>query len=407
MPISASSRNMTVRAALQRSVDDGDLAGVLAMVWHQGRIVLSEAVGYGDITRQRPMARDAIFQIASMTKPIVSVAALQLVDEGVIRLDEPIARWMPEFGDLRVLNEARGALDHTHSAAQAITLDDLLTHRSGFGYAFLAVGPIAAALEAALGDPLHSTLTPDAWTKALAKLPLLSDPGERFIYGHSTEVLGCLIARIEGRTLGEILQRRVFDPLGMRDTAFYVSSAKRDRLAHMYRRVPTGLADVTAAPSEPPLFESGGGGLYSTADDYLAFARMLLGGGMVDGFRLLAAATCERMRQNQLTARQRTLGALGRADFFAHTGFGYGLEIVLDPAASLFAGAGSASWGGVFGTGWRADPTRELITLFFTQAAADISSGPDRHDPATETAAGKLRDEFEQAVFASISRVKG
>jgi CubicO group peptidase (beta-lactamase class C family) len=406
MTVDASSRDKAVRATLQRSVDDSDLAGVVAMAWHDGEIVLSEAVGHSNIAQQRPMARDAIFQIASMTKPIVSVAALQLVDEGTIRLDEPIARWMPEFADMWVLDEESGSLSHTHPAKRPITLDDLLTHRSGFGYAFLAAGPIATALEATLGNPLHSTLNPEEWTRALAQLPLLSDPGERFIYGHSTEVLGCLLARIEGESLGAILQRRVLGPLGMRDTAFYVPETRRNRLAHIYRRTAAGLVDVTDAPSAPPLFESGGGGLYSTADDYLIFARMLLGGGEVNGVRLLTAATCARMRQNQLTDYQRSLGGLSRPDFFAHSGFGYGLEVVLDPAAPLFAGAGSISWGGVFGTGWRADPVRNLITLFFTQAAADISSGLDRHDPTKETAAGKLREEFERSMFAATRPVK-
>lgn len=406
MTIDVSSRNVTARAALQCSVDDGELAGVVAMAWHEGEIVFSEAVGHSDIAEQRPMARDAIFQIASMTKPIVTVAALQLVDEGVMRLDEPIARWMPEFADMRVLDEESGSLSHTHPAGRPITLDDLLTHRSGFGYAFLAAGPIAAALEATLGNPLHSTLNPEEWSRALAQLPLLAEPGERFIYGHSTEVLGCLLARIESQTLGEILQRRVLGPLGMRDTAFYVPEDRRNRLAHIYRRTDAGLVDVTTAPSAPPLFENGGGGLYSTADDYLTFARLLLGGGEVNGVRLLASATCTRMRQNQLTDHQRSLGGLSRPDFFAHSGFGYGLEVILDPAAPLFAGAGSISWGGIFGTGWRADPVHNLITLFFTQAAADISSGPDRHDPTKETAAGKLREEFERAMFVGTRRDK-
>jgi CubicO group peptidase (beta-lactamase class C family) len=236
----------------------------------------------------------------------------------------------------------------------------------------------------------------------LSRLPLLADPGKHFIYGHSIEVLGCLIERLDGCSLGESLERRVLAPLGMRDTAFYVPSEKRDRLAHMYRRGPTGLVDATTAPAESPLFESGGGGLYSTADDYLTFARMLLAGGEVNGVRLLDTATCARMRQNQLTDQQRREEALSRPDFFTYTGFGLGLEVVMEPGPPLFASAGSISWGGIFGTGWRADPSRNLITLFFTQAAADISSGPDRHDPAKDTVAGLLRQEFERLVFQSI-----
>jgi len=393
-----------IRAALERRVSDGELAGALAVVWHDGEVALRAAAGDRDIARGIAMRGDAIFQVASMTKPIVSVAALQLVDEGAIRLDDPIARWLPEFANPRVLDDPAGPLEHTHPAPRPITVDDLLTHRAGFGYAFASSGPIALALERALGNILHSRLNPDEWVRALGGLPLLSDPGARFVYGHSTEVLGCLVARIDGATLGESLKRRVLGPLGMRDTAFYVPPDKRARLAHMYRRSHGSFEDVTDAPTAPPLFEAGGGGLYSTADDYLTFARVLLGKGEVNGVRLLSPATCDRMTRNQLTAHQRRLEALSQPDFFVHSGFGYGVQVVMEPSPPLFAGAGSLSWGGIFGTGWRADPLNKLITMFFTQDFADTSSGPERSDPAQVTTAARLQSEVDQLAYGGLAQ---
>ena len=393
---------IAIQAALERSVDDRLLAGALAVIWHDGGVVLSAMAGDRDITRGIAMGRDAIFEIASMTKPIASVAALQLVEEGKLRLDDPIARWLPEFANPRVLDDRTGPLERTHPAPRPIIVDDLLTHRAGFGYAFAEKGPIALALERTLGNVLHSRLGPDEWLRALSSLPLIADPGARFIYSHATEVLGCLIARIDGGTLGESLQKRVLAPLGMRDTAFYVPAEKRGRLMHMYRRSNGSFADVTDAPSAPPLFEAGGGGLYSTADDYLTFARMLLGKGEVDSVRVLSTAMCERMMQNQLSDHQRTLEALGQPDFFAHSGFGYGVQVVLEPSPPLFSGVGSASWGGIFGTGWRNDPANRLITLFFTQDFADTSSGPERREPSEVTVAARLQSEIEQLAYGGL-----
>ena len=294
-----------IEATLERSANVGELAGGLVIVWHGGDVALNVAVGECDIAGGIAMGGDAIFQIASMTKPIVSVAALQIVEEGTIKLNDPIERWLPELGDRRVLDDREGSLARTHAATRPITVDDLLTHRAGFGYAFAEKGPIAPALERTLGNVLHLKMDSNEWLLALGSLPLLSDPGAQFIYGHSTEVLGCLIARIDGVTLGESLRRRVLEPLGMSDTAFYVPVDKRTRLAHMYRRVDNRLEDATDAPDAPPLFEAGGGGLYSTANDYLAFSRMFLEEGRVGGARLLSKAMCQCMTQNHLTMDQR------------------------------------------------------------------------------------------------------
>ena len=396
-----------VRAALERSVAAGELAGALAILWHKGRIVLSETAGYRNTAQGDAMGRGTIFQIASMTKPIVSVAALQLVEEGKLRLDDPIARWLPEFAAPRVLDDPAGPLESSHPASRPITIDDLLTHRAGFGYAFASSGPIAGALENALGNVLHTRLRPDEWLASLARLPLLCEPGSCFLYGHSTEVLGCLIARIDGCSLGDSIERRVLGPLGLGDTAFHVPADKRARLAHMYRRGVAGFEDVTEAPASPPPFEAGGGGLYSTPDDYLVFGRMLMGGGEVDGVRVLSAPMCRLMMRNQLSDPQRASGGLGRPDFFTHSGFGYGVHIVMEPAPPLFAGIGTVSWGGIFGTGWVADPANSPISLFFAQDFADTSSGPDRRDPAEATPAARLQSEIEQLAWRALANSQG
>jgi len=390
------------QAVLARYIDAGRLAGAVTRIWRDGKLEFSGSAGYRDIERGIAMGDDAIFQVASMTKPIVSVAALQLVEEGKLRLDDPIAKWLPEFASPRILDDPAGPLDRTHPAARGITVDDLLTQRAGFGYAFAEAGPIAVALAEGVGNVLHSPLDADGWIAALAELPLLSAPGERFRYGHATEVLGCLIGRIDGTSLGASLERRVLRPLGMEDTAFFVPPAKLGRLARMYRRGAAGFADVTDVPTVSPRFEAGGGGLYSTAGDYLKFARMLLGKGELEGARILSVASCEALGRNQLTATQRALGGLGQPGFFARTGFGYGVHVVIEPEAPLFAGVGTMSWGGIFGTAWRLDPVNRRISLFFAQDFADASAGPDRRDPAETTPAAALQAEIEQMAWGKL-----
>src|SRR5215831_16600058 len=216
-----------IAPALQQVVDAGDLAGAVTLVWRKGEVVKVDTVGYRDLEAKAPMQRDTLFRIASMTKPVTSVAALMLVEEGKLALTDPITRWLPEFSDMRVLKDATGPLADTYPAPRDITVEDLMTHRAGLAYAFTSVGPIAQAHEDALGSPLGTPLTPDAWLKALGGLPLSYPPGERFHYSHATEVLGFLVARIEGKPLGQVLKDRIFGPLGMKDTDFWCPPEKR------------------------------------------------------------------------------------------------------------------------------------------------------------------------------------
>ena len=360
-----------VGPALQGIVDQGALSGAVTLVWRKGEIVQALALGHRDIEAGLPMTRDTLFRIASMTKPVTSIAVMMLVEEGKLKLADPVTRWLPELADMVVLNDPAGALDATTPAARDITVEDLLTHRSGLAYAFSSTGPIAHAHHEKLGSPLVNPLTPDVWLKALGELPLSHQPGDRFHYSHATEVLGFLLARIEGKPLGQVLKARIFDPLGMTDTAFWVPPEKRGRMAKLYEAPLEGpLTDVSLPLGDAPsAFEGGGGGLISTADDYLKFARMMLGGGEVDGVRLVTPQTIALMAENRLSDEQRGHGFMG-LPFWLSQGFGLGLSMILDAEKHQWMGAGAEGaygWPGAFGTWWQADPANEMILIYLIQ----------------------------------------
>jgi CubicO group peptidase (beta-lactamase class C family) len=367
--------------ALQGVVDAGDLSGFVTLLWRRGEIAQLNAIGRRNIEKNLPMTRDSLFRIASMSKPITSVAALMLMEEGRFKLDDPISKWAPEFADMRVLDDAEGPLDKTHKAPRPITFDDLFTHRSGLAYAFTSLGPIAEAYGKALGDPLASGLAPDEWMRRLAALPLLYDPGDHFHYSHSTDVLGFLVGRIAGKPFRDVLIERIFAPLGMADTDFWAPPAKRDRQAVIYRldEASHTMAPVpSAALDAPPAFCGGGGGLISCADDYLRFARMLLNRGELDGRRYLKAETVELMRTNRLTPAQREIPFLGGMSNWKAQGFGLGVSTVTDPVGILELGIGSTGsigWPGAFGTWWQADYEKDLILIYLVQNMRPLTPG--------------------------------
>jgi CubicO group peptidase (beta-lactamase class C family) len=369
-----------VPGALQGVIDNGDLSGAVTLIWRQGEIVQVNVLGQADIEAKRPMRRDTLFRIASMTKPVTSAAALMLMEEGRFQLSDPITRWAPEFADMRVLRSPSGPLDDTYPAPREITFDDLFTHRAGLAYGFTSVGPIAYAHENALGDVLNSGMDPDAWMKALGGLPLTNAPGERFHYSHATDVLGFIVGRIAGAGFREFLRERIFAPLGMADTDFYVPAEKRERAAVVYRQdEKTGALEPVAFRQSdgPPAFCGGGGGLISTADDYLKFARMLLGRGEVDGTRLLQPETVDLMRANRLSEAQRQIDFMGMP-FWAAQGFGLGLSMIVDAEKHAWMGAGSAGsfgWPGAFGTWWQADPAEDMILIYLIQNSMPL--GPE------------------------------
>jgi CubicO group peptidase (beta-lactamase class C family) len=366
-------------------VELGELAGAAVLIWRDGRVIDVAAVGKRDLITGLPVERDTIFRIASMTKPATTVAALTMLDEGRFELDEPITRCAPEFARMRVLRNPEGPLDQTDEAARAITFRDLLTHRSGLTYGEFHRGPIGAASLQTLGSQIDNTLAPDEWVGRLATLPLIDQPGAGFHYSVSTDLLGFLLARLDGSSLGEVLERRVFAPLGMRDTGFSVPQDKRSRRAGLSgfdaEGRPTALAALPGRHGleERPVamtFESGGQGLWSTLDDYLAFARRLIGDSG-NGAPLLRTETLAMMTSNQLTAEQRKAARMfGRAIFAEGHGYGMGVAVVLEPEKAdprrCRGGVGTVGWPGAYGGWWQADPNDGSVLIFLTHNMLEL-----------------------------------
>ena len=363
------------QASIREACDAGLLAGTVTMAWQRGKILQVNEIGYRDVEARVPMSRDTLFRIASMTKPVTVAAAMSLVDEGKLGLRDPIARWLPEFADVRVLDDPSGSLERTSPAQREIWLEDLLTHTSGLAYAFTVDGPISRAYYR-----LPFGQGPDVWLAALAALPLVHQPGARVTYSHATDVVGVLVSRIAGKPFHQVLDERILQPLGMSDTGFFVSAEARHRAATMYRLDDDDqLQDGVMGPPRitPPTFCNAGGGLWSTADDYLRFIEMLLGDGTVDGVRVLSAESVRLMRTDRLTHEQKRHNFLG-APFWIGRGFGLNLSVVTDPAKSapLFGpgGLGTFSWPGAYGTWWQADPAADLILLYLIQNLPTFSS---------------------------------
>ena len=363
--------------ALAAYVDAGQLAGAATLVWRPGQGARVACAGWRDVEARAPVTRDTLFRIASLTKPVTSVAALTLLEEGRFALDEPITRWAPEFTRMRVLRAVEGPLEDTVPGERPITFEDLLTHRAGLTYGDFHQGPIAGALAEALGPDIDSPVPPETWIANLARLPLTDQPGTAFRYGRATDLLGFLLARIEGAPLSEVLQRRVFGPLAMTDTGFVVPPGKQDRAARMYgfdddgrlaRYVPPPGAPFRAERPADMTYVSGGAGLWSTLDDYLAFARIFVEGGASGGVRLLRPETVALMTANRLTDDQRTRAELlGMRPFEGH-GFGLGVAVAMDPARAdvlrCRGGVGTVGWPGAFGGWWQADPTDGSVMIF-------------------------------------------
>lgn len=363
------------QASIREAIDAGLLAGAVTLVWQAGTVVQVNELGFADVHAGLPMQRDTIFRIASMTKPVTVAAAMSMIEDGTFALSDPVAAHLPELNGLRVMADPSGPLDQTVPLYRPITFDDLMTHRSGLAYAF-SVGP---PLSRAYGK-LMFRQDQDRWLAELAKLPLAHQPGERLTYSHATDVLGIALSRIEGKPLAQVLATRILEPLGMSNTGFTVSAQARRRAATMYQLDENGTLrdDVMGpAPVTLPTFCTGGAGLWSTADDYLAFARMLLGGGAVDGVRVLSPASVRLMRTDRLTDDQKKYPFLGMP-FWRGRGFGLNLSVVTDPAQSrqLYGpgGLGTFSWPGAYGTWWQADPSADLIMLYLIQNLPDLSS---------------------------------
>jgi CubicO group peptidase (beta-lactamase class C family) len=363
-----------LHAAAEQHVDDERVPGLVALV-ARGDQVHVEALGRL-AAGGAAVTRNSLFRIASTTKPVTGAATLALVDDGVIALDEPVDRLLPELSGRRVLRRPDGPLADTTPAQRPITVRDLLTFTFGFGAAaamFAAATPwpvVQAADELRLGtlgppDP-DTQPDPDTWVAALGTLPLLAQPGERWLYNTGASVLGVLAARAAGVSYPEFLRSRIFDPLGMRDTAFF--AADTSRLATSYRPTPEGLAvwdPPDGAWSHPPAFPDGAAGLVSTADDLLAFARMLLRGGEP----VLSAASVRAMTSDQLTPEQKARGGLGPG-FFTGRSWGFCQAVLAN---------GSYGWDGGLGTSWLVDPGHDLVVIVLTQRMFDGPQTPQAH----------------------------
>jgi CubicO group peptidase (beta-lactamase class C family) len=390
-----------IRQAMRASVESGDVPGVVAQVWRKGGLCFDAAAGLRDVEHAIPMDGSAIFGIASMSKPVTVALALQLLDECKLRLDDPISHWAPEFADMRVLRRPDGPLDDTIPAARSITVEDLMTHRSGLTYGYMTPPPLGTALLARFGMGIQSALTPDAWLKSLAELPLICAPGERFNYGPSIDVLGVLAARILGTGLRSAMRERLLLPLGMLDTDFWVPPEKRSRMTPFYvsaqpaQFAPSKVEPFTAAT--PQAYASGGEGLVSTAGDYMRFARMLMHDGRLDNLHGLKAPTAQLMRSNRYTAAQRQYPFLG---YPFTQGFGLGVSVIIDATQPGATGnVGSFGWGGAFGGWWQADPEEDMILLWL-QECAPAPPVPGAAMPRLPGAEG--RQQFCRAVYDAI-----
>ncbi|MCI3239840.1 MULTISPECIES: serine hydrolase domain-containing protein [Streptomyces] len=360
----------TLYETLQRHVDEGTAPGAVALV-ARGDDVEVVTVGSVDTDGTAPMARDSIFRIASITKPITAAAVLMLIEDGVLGLDSPVEEWLPELAKPMVVRTPSSPVEDVVPAARPITVEDLLSSRTGWGFPADFALPAVQSLFTVQKDgrALGSWPEAGAWLTLLAQVPMLYQPGEAWLYGTSSDLQGILVARAGGRGLPDFLAERIFEPLGMTDTAFAVPPSKRHRFTSAYSTNPDGSLDLFDAPdgefSSVPDFHSGGGGLVSTADDWLSFARLLLNSGTTpDGHRLLSPTSVSRMTTNHLTAQQRARVPL----FLEGQGWGYGGQVDVTPTDPWNV-PGRYGWVGGTGTTAHLVPPTRTISILLTQAA--------------------------------------
>jgi CubicO group peptidase (beta-lactamase class C family) len=368
-----SERLARVDALLHRYVDDGKLPGTILQVARHGEVAHTDVYGWADVAARRPLAEDAIVRLYSMTKPITSVALMMLYEEGEVLLDNPVSRFIPEFAEARVY---AGDGVEPVPVTRRVTVHDMLTHMGGVTQGFMP-GPVGAMYrDAGLGDLVRS---PNADLEEacarIGRLPLVSQPGERWNYGHSTDVVGRIVEVVSGKPFDDFCRTRIFDPLGMVDTDFWCPPEKTDRLAASYWRTATErmrLADGSGAESRRrsrPRFLSGAGGLLSTLADYHRFTDMLRRGGARDGARILSPRTLAFMTRNHLPGG-RTLGddAVFLEPARHGVGFGLGFAVVLDAAQThQLCSPGEYYWGGAASTVFWVDPVEDLTVIFLTQ----------------------------------------
>ncbi|WP_405997093.1 serine hydrolase domain-containing protein [Streptomyces sp. NBC_00829] len=358
----------SLRDTLEPHVSNGSVPGAVGLVALGDRVDV-QAVGFVDVDGTAPMARDSIFRIASLTKPLVAAAVMMLVEDGRIELDDPVERWLPELAKPSVVRVPDGPVDDVVPAARPITVLDLLTSRAGYGFASDFALPVLGLLFSELKQgpvqPQHVP-EPDAWMAALSRIPLLYQPGDAWLYNTTSDIQGVLIARASGGSLPDFLAERLFEPLGMADTGFEVPAAKLDRFTSCYRIDPRDGLELVDTPdgqwSSMPDFPSGAGGLVSTVDDWLAFGRMLLAEGSVAGRALLSPASVRQMTTDHLTPAQREAGAL----FLEGQGWGFGGSVDI-AAIDPWNVPGRYGWIGGTGTAAHITASTGAVTVLLTQ----------------------------------------
>lgn len=370
----SSERLARVNAWAQRWVDDGKLPGMLTMVVRRGQIVHFNTCGLADLKREKRMAPDTIFRFYSMTKPLTSTAIMMLYEEGRFQLDDPITRFLPCFTNMRVaVGGMRGKLE-TVPAERDITFRDLLTHTSGLTYGFMEATPVDAQYRDRGVDFQTSDKTLAEVVEIAADIPLIAQPGSQWNYSIATDVLGQLVAVISGMPFDQFLRERVTGPLGMHDTAFQVPAEKIARFAANYTCASDGRLMLIDDP-EKSIFgkqrriHSGGGGLVSTANDYMRFCQMMLNKGQLDGVRLLGRKTVELMTMNHLRGDMADMGQPRFSESsYCGIGFGLGFSVMLDPAKAQILGTpGEYAWGGAASTAFWIDPAEDMAVIMLTQ----------------------------------------
>jgi len=364
-----SKRLAHINSTMQRYVDEQKLAGFVSLIARRGQVVHWEKFGMAEIGTDKPMALDTIFRIYSMTKPITSAAVLMLMEEGRLRLADPIAQYIPAFKNVKVLDNSTGLGMQLVEPARPITLHDLMTHTAGLSYGFEDHHYIDSLYRQLWGKlDANPQFTLQDWIEEIAQIPLAYHPGTRYRYSMATDVLGYLVEVVAGVPFATFLQQRIFEPLGMVDTSFFVPQEKLARFATTYGPGKQGgLTVIDAAQTShylnPEKRASGGGGLVSTTGDYLRFTQMLLNKGELEGVRLLGRKTIELMTTNNLP-----YGVSLDNDPTSGVGFGLGVSVLLDLGkAKVLGSVGSYGWGGAANTNFWIDPKEELIGILMLQ----------------------------------------
>lgn len=373
----SSERLARIDAFIQKNyIDTGKLPCALTQIWRHGKLAYNSVLGNADVERGLPLKADSLFRIYSMTKPITSIAFMMLVEEGKASLDDPVARYIPSWEGLSVFQAGVTGAFQTRKPAKAMRVIDLLRHTSGLTYGFQQRSNVDAAYRALKLDGFNTEGGLEQFVATLANVPLEFDPGDAWNYSVSTDVLGYLVQVISGMPFEAFLRERIFEPLNMVDTGFFVPEAQQHRLTACYvldQRGKVVLQDDPATSNflTDPATKSGGGGLISTAEDYMRFSRMLLNGGELDGARIVSPKTLKMMTMNHLPGGKE-LGELSNSPFSESLvdglGFGLGFAVTVDQARTMNNGSlGEYFWGGMASTGFWIDPVEDIAVVFMTQ----------------------------------------